>query len=192
MRCLLLVLALAACGDDGGSAADGGMVFDGTESFDSCNDTTCMTTAATATFAMPAGAVTRTLTEAYYGITASTQQMYLEVLGGGTGQCPQMASPTEDYTLVMANVEIPTNVTPQSPSAALFDYAGDLLPGGELHAFGTTTTLTPIAARTPLDAAGYAAFDLMIAFDGDAGTADDGSMIGHLYARHCASLDVAN
>ena len=177
MKLALALVILAACGDDGGSASTDAGVDTGT-AFTSCSGE-CKTTSVTATFS----ASTKSLDEAYYGITASTQKVYLEVLAGGSGACPTSSSPSEDYTLVLSSVTIPTDATPQSPTSAAFDFNGDLLPNGELHAFGTTTTLTPTNASAPATTAGFIAADVNVAF----GT--DGTMSGHLYAIHCASFD---
>ncbi|HEY4180488.1 MAG TPA: hypothetical protein VGM90_26775 [Kofleriaceae bacterium] len=181
MKIAIALVLLAACGDDGGSTTADGGTDSGGSSFTTCTGT-CTTTGVTATF----GANTKTLDEAYYGITASTQTVYLEVLAGGNGTCPTTSSPSEDYTLVLSTVAVPTDITAQSPMSAAFDFKGDLLPNGAIHAFGTSATLTPTNANMPAAATGFIAADVSVAFGGD------GTMTGHLYAIHCASFDTTN
>ncbi|CAN5743591.1 hypothetical protein BH11MYX2_BH11MYX2_16870 [soil metagenome] len=178
MNRIAILVLLAACGDDGGSSGSDAGPDAQVGGFTSCTGA-CKTTSVVATF----GTITKTLDEAYYGITASTGNIYLEALSGGSGQCPTTASPSEDYTLILSAVAVPADTTPQSPMSAAFDFVGDLLPNGEIHAFGTVTTLTPTAANVPTDPTGFVAADLTVQF----GT--DGAMTGHVYAIHCASFD---
>jgi hypothetical protein len=67
---------------------------------------------------------------------------------------------------------------PSSSPGNILDYEGDLL-GGPLGAAATMVTLTPVAAMEET----FVAFDANLAFAA-------GTVTGHLYATHCASLDV--
>ncbi|NVB83459.1 MAG: hypothetical protein HOV81_34115, partial [Kofleriaceae bacterium] len=112
-----------------------------------------------------------------FGITASDSTLHVEAyLGGGSG-CPTMNSPTPDYALILGRVTRPTSAMPSSSPGNILDYQGDLL-GGPLGAAATTVTLTPVAAMDDT----FVAFDANLAFAA-------GTVTGHVYATHCASLD---
>ena len=95
-----------------------------------------------------------------------------------------MNSPNPDYTLVLARVPIPTTTMAVTSPGNVLDFKGDLL-GGPLGAQATMVTLTPTAADRVMDASGFVALDATLTFQ-------QGSMTGHLYATHCASMDSAN
>lgn len=132
----------------------------------------CMTTSLSAMFD-----TTRVLDRAYFGITASDDTLHVEAyLGGGT-DCPTMNSPTPDYALILGRVMRPTSAMMSSSPGNILDYQGDLL-GGPLGAAATTVTLTPVAAMGEA----FVAFDANLVFAA-------GTVTGHFYATHCASMD---
>ena len=133
---------------------------------------TCQTTALTAAFQ-----TTRMLDHAYFGITAADNTLHVEIYKGGAAGCPTMSSPTPDYTLVLGRVARPTSTATSTSPGNILDYQGDLL-GGPLGAAATSVTITPVAAMG--DA--FIALDVMLTFSA-------GTVSGHLYATHCASLD---
>ena len=174
MRISLLLLLVACGGDDGTKTPDAGM-FDG-PSADAGFSTTCtgacQTTALTAMMAS-----TRVLDHAYFGITAADNTLHVEAYKGGAVGCPQMNSPTPDYTLVLGRVTRPVSTATSSSPGNLLDYQGDLL-GGPLGQQATMVTLTPVAASGDT----FVAFDVMLTFPA-------GPVTGHFYATHCTSLD---
>jgi len=193
VACLSLTLLVACGGDDGGSSpsdAAGSDAARGSDSgsdgrFDTC-DGACKVTALIATF----GASSRTLDHAFYGVsTGMPTTLYVEVDSGLT-VCPEMSSPTPKYSLILGTLVVPTDRTASSSPGNLLDYVGDLIPQPasgppRLGEKATTVTLTPTAAKSVLDAAGFIAFDANLVFP-------DGTITGHFYAQHCASLDSAD
>jgi hypothetical protein len=177
MRAPLVLLLVAACGDDGGSSTpDDGGPADSAEA--SCTGT-CAVTSVNAMFTS-----TKTLTIAWYGVTAAENTLYVEVDLGGSTTCPEESSPTPDYSLVMGTVPIPTGTTSVMSGGAMLDYStgGDLL-GGPPVAQAMTITLTPDISNGPPSVPGaHLAFDITGTFTG-------GTVSGHLYALHCASMD---
>lgn len=179
MRTALALLALAACGgDDGGTAApdaapDAALVSDAPTDggLPTACTGACRTTALTATF----GATTRTLDRAYYGTNADAS-LHVEAYKGGDPGCPTMDSATPDYTVILGEIVLPD---PGSSPGNLLDFTGDLVDGPIAHA--TMVTITPIAAD-PADSPPFIALDASLTFD-------TGTITGHLFATHCASLD---
>ena len=167
-------LLLAACGDDGGSPSPDASVA----TFTSCTGA-CKVTALTATF----GGTSRTLDQGFYGVTteAGATSLYVEIDRGLT-VCPEMDAPTPEYSLILGTVPVPVDPTPASSPGNLLDYTGDLLPGTAIGQKATTVTLTPTAANDVLAPGGFIAFDADLVFP-------DGTLTGHFYAQHCASLD---
>lgn len=185
----VILFVLAACGDDGGS----GTPTDAPASVDAAVDAAaggtctgaCRTTSLTATF----GADVRTLDRAYYGITktATDATLHVEAYKGGGAGCPTMTSPTPDYTVILGKVLITAGGT--SPGN-LLDFTGDLL-DGPLGAAATTVTLqaktldvcpTCVGMPAPADPDGFAALDASLTFAA-------GTIVGHVFATHCDSLD---
>ena len=188
-RCGLFVLMIAmACGGDDATTTPDATV-DSAGGLPTTCDGACRTTALTAQF----GAATRVLDRAVYGVTAIAGQaptLHVEAYrGGGTG-CPSASSPTPAYTLVLGELPVPTTTTAQAVGANLLDFEGDLL-GGALGAAATAATAAAVALDVcptcvgqpaPADADGLIALDLDATFSG-------GSVVGHLFAQHCDSLD---
>ena len=175
-----LLLVLAACGGDGSSTPDAAMIDAAIDApmqggFTTCTGM-CRTTAATAMFS-----ATRTLDRAYYGVTASNQTLHVEAYRNAPAGCPTMNSPNRDYTLILGRVPIPTDRTPSTSPGNILDFKGDLL-GGPLGAQATMVTITPAAADRVMAADGFVALDVMLTFQ-------SGTVSGHLFATHCASLD---
>jgi hypothetical protein len=169
---LAFAILLAACG--GGTTAtqsDAPAAQPDAGLSQSCAGS-CQTTALTATFQS-----TRTLDVAYFGITASDNTLHIEAYKGAAAGCPTMNSPTPRYTLVLGRVPRPTSAATSTSPGNILDYQGDLL-GGPLGAAATSVTLTPVAASGDM----FVAFDVTLTFA-------SGTVSGHLYATHCASLD---
>lgn len=179
----LLVFALAgvaAC--SGGGSGDDAPGDD--DSGDGGPDTgctgSCATTAVDAMFAM-----TKRLNQAWYGVSSYTSTLYIEIDFGGPTSCPEESSPTPDYSLVMGSVPRPVQNSPVLFSGgAMLDYTtiGDLL-GGPPVAQAMEIILVPDASNgDPAVADAHLAFDITGTFQG-------GTVTGHFYALHCASMD---
>ena len=180
MRFIVLVihlglLGLGACGsspasvDASGDDAPG----DGTpgDPLGTCTGQ-CKTTALTAAFK-----ATRTLDSAYFGVTSQDGSLHIEAYKrSGTG-CPTMSSPTPDYTLVISSMAAPSSKAPLMSPINILDFKGDLLTNA-LGLAATMETLTPVA----YSAGNFVAVDVNAVFS-------QGTVTGHLYATHCASLD---
>ncbi|MDX2086784.1 MAG: hypothetical protein SFX73_02985 [Kofleriaceae bacterium] len=182
-RAALLACLLAACGaDDGGSTvpdarALGDAAPDGGGSFTTCTGA-CRTTTLTATF----GSDTAMFDRAVYGITTAgaTQTLHVEAYSGGDPGCPTEQSATPDYTAILGQVVVPTDTTPSSSPGNLLDFTGDLL-DGPLGAAATMVTVTPGAADPAANPA-FVALEVSMTFAA-------GTISGHVFATHCASLD---
>jgi hypothetical protein len=181
-RFVLLASLLAACGgDDGGSVVpDARQLADApldSASFTTCTGA-CLTTTLTAVF----GADMAMFDRAVYGITTTgaTQSLHVEVYSGGDPGCPTEQSATPDYTAILGQVAVPTDTTPSSSPGNLLDFTGDLLEG-QLGAKATMVTITPVAAD-PTASTPFVALDVSMTFAA-------GTISGHVYATHCASLD---
>lgn len=125
----------------------------------------CKTTALTATFM-----ATRTLDVAYYG-TNSDLTLYVEAYKGAAAGCPTMNSPSPDYTLILGRID-----ADQMSPASFIDFKGDMLPTVQ-PVSATAVTLTPVTFNDM-----FIAYDVMLTFA-------SGTVSGHFYATHCASLD---
>lgn len=177
-----LLLILAACGDGGSDTP----MIDAPISVDAAIDApaptfatctgACKTTSLSAAFA-----ATRALDKAYYGVTASPPSLHVEAYGNAPAGCPTAMSPNPDYTLILGRVPIPTDPTASTSPGNILDFKGDLL-GGPLGAAATTIAITPTAADKVMAADGFVALDVMLTFP-------TGTVTGHLYATHCASMD---
>ncbi len=181
-----LLVLLAACGGSDGSAVDAATADAALDAapdapaggFTSCTGA-CRTTALTAAFS-----ATRMLDRALYGVTQNPLSLHVEAYKNAPAGCPTQNSPNPDYTLVLGRVPIPTDTTPSTSPGNILDFQGDLL-GGPLGAQATTVTITPVAADQPMATTGFVALDLALVFP-------NGTVSGHLYATHCASLDAPN
>ena len=172
VRCVKFApaLLLAACGGDDGPSM---MRVD----------------AATADTAMPDAAIgttttltaminsTRTLTNAGYGINANGT-LYIEAHGGGAAGCPDMNSPTPDYTLILGSIPAMSAATATSTTGVLFDFVGDLHDSAPAPLAPTAITLTDLTYVPD----GFVALDANLTYPG-------GTLTGHLYATHCTSYD---
>ncbi len=170
-RLAALSVALLACSDPASTPPDAAV--DAAPPID-------MSTSLIAKF----GSVQRTLDRAYFGVTrsASGATLHLEAYRGGGSGCPTQSSPTTDYTLVLGTVPMPSGMMPVTSPGNLLDFEGDLL-NGQLGAAATAVTITPIATDVCATCAGtFLSADTSITFAG-------GTIIGHLYATHCDSLD---
>ncbi len=170
-RLAALPVALLACGEPAGTPPDAAV--DAAIPVDT-------TTGLVAKF----GSVQRTLDRAYFGVTrsASGATLHVEAYRGGGSGCPTQSSPTTDYTLVLATVPMPSGMTPITSPGNMLDFVGDLL-GGNLGAAATAVTITPLATDVCATCNGtFLSADTSITFS-------SGTIMGHLYATHCDSLD---
>ncbi len=196
------LLVLAACSatiansspagsDAGSSGGDAGASDDGATSGDASSSDAagcgaeCMTTALTATF----NGVSQPLTRAQFGYVLTdggADKLHIEAHFGGSPACPTMSSPQTDRTLVMEDVPEPSGTTALTKAdgitAALFDFKGDLLTMST-YATASTITLTPVTSSFVSRDAAFVAFDVDLTFP------QGGTLKGHLYATHCASMD---
>lgn len=177
-----LLVMLAACGGGDSATPDAPIAIDAapdaTATFSTCTGA-CRNTTLTAMLA-----ATRTLDKAYYGVTQSPLSLHVEAYKNPPAGCPTATSPEPDYTLVLGRVPIPTDATPSTSPGSMLDFKGDLL-GGPPGASATMVTITPTAADAVMSPAGFVALDVMLTFS-------NGTVSGHLYATHCASMDAAN
>jgi len=90
-----------------------------------------------------------------------------------------MTSPQPTYSLILGRVPVPATIAALTSPGNLLDFDGDLL-GGPLGAAATSVMITPVAYAPST----LIALDLQLAFDA-------GTVTGHLFAIHCASLDEA-
>jgi hypothetical protein len=171
----LVLLTLAACGSSTASVDASG---DGTtadvvsgDPLASCTGQ-CKNTALTAAFKS-----TRTLDSAYFGVTSQDGSLHIEAYRRAGSGCPTMSSPTADYTLVISSMAAPTSTAPLTSPVNILDFKGDLL-NNALGLAATMETLTPVA----YSAGNFVAVDVNAVFS-------QGTVSGHLYATHCASLD---
>lgn len=142
------------------------------------------------------GSASAMLDHAIYGLTAPEQsgsggwEVHVEVHAGGVDGCPGQNSPTPDQTLIVTGIVWPLETAPFREQdgliVTLLDFAGTLT--NELPLRSTGESLDAFVARVCTDCAGddptgFVAFDLVA-------PVADGEISGHVYATHCASLDV--
>jgi len=130
------------------------------------------TTSLTATMA-----ATRTLTLGFYGVNADDGTLHVEVNLGGYTACPEMNSPSPKYLVILGRVPPTSQATATSPGNFL-DYEGDMLPSPMLGQQATSVALTSVVYQVGTSVA----LDAMLTFPA-------GTVTGHIYATHCASLD---
>ncbi len=195
MRSTMLLLLASACSSGDGTPSPAGgpdaaiVVTPDAPAFQTCEGA-CQTTNLAASF----GATQRMLDRAFYGVTkdATGSTLHVEIHKGGTTTCPEQDSPTPQYSVVLANVPVPTSTAPSTSTATLVDYVGDIVttPNPTLRA--TAVTLTPVAANicttcvgtpAPSHVEGMVAVDATLTFPG-------GTITGHFYATHCDSMDL--
>ncbi len=152
---------------------------DGGPSFESCEDA-CAQTLLTLVFGNDEVSIDR----AQFGFNLpdnGEQTLHVEGHFGGDPACPSPSSPTPDRTVIFANVPLPKDSTPiVGTPVTLLDFEGSLSPNPFDKA--TQVTLTPVAARMTPPEAAFVAFEVDVVFPG-------GTMVGHVYASHCDSMD---
>ena|SRR5690554_1675766 len=123
-------------------------------------------------------------------------EVRIETWEGEFAACPVQDSPTPEWQFVITGFELPQDETPLTKAddnvfLTLLDFNGQFLGFGP-PGRATEVTLTPVAMRidTDLVAAGQQDEDGFIAMDISAAFGTDGQTSGHLYARHCASMDL--
>lgn len=160
---LLLVLAVTACGGD-----DGNSIPDAAIDAPAVNMTTALAAMLNAN---------RTLDNAGYGVNSDDGTLHVEIHTGGFTGCPEMTSPTPDYTLILGRVPPMTAASATSPGTFL-DFVGDMTDNSPAPSSATVKTLTNVL----YSAGAYLTFDVSLTFP-------EGTVTGHLYAPHCISLD---
>jgi hypothetical protein len=123
MRRALVLLAVAACGDDGSSAAPADAAIS-----DAPNTTTAVVAMLNAT---------RTLDHAAYGINAD------DVHKGGFTGCPEMTSGQPDYTLILPRIPALT-ATSATTTAPFLDFIGDMTDSNPAPSTASAVSLTAI------------------------------------------------
>jgi len=113
---------------------------------------------------------------AYYGVIFDTKNLRVEAYARATRDCPTSMSPTPDYTLVLSEVRAMQMSSPQA-TANILDFKGDLL-GGPLGLAATSVMITRISYQKD----GPIELEVMLEFS-------SGTVMGHIYATYCSSLD---
>jgi len=119
---------------------------------------------------------TRMLDLAYYGVTFDTKNLRVEAYSRATRECPTMTSPTPDYTLIVGEVNTMGQSSPMA-TGNILDFKGDLL-GGPLGLAATKVTVMKLSYQKD----GPIELQVMLEFS-------SGTVMGHIYATHCDSLD---
>jgi hypothetical protein len=170
-------------GDSGGGADDGSTASDGGSDGTTACEGACSTTALVATFGAKSGPLDRAQHGVDHGDVADT--LHVEAHHGGDPACPNQSSPTPDRTFIVSGVPVkaPASATlteKDGVTAAFLDFKGDVLPSVPLtKAAKVTVKVTAVDAASPPK---WAAFDVDATFA-------EGTVKGHVYASHCASLD---
>lgn len=158
----------------------------------------CTGACATQTLKIVFGAIEEPMQLAFYGMdrdASGNTGIYLEAYRGAQDACPADGAPTPDQTLILSGLPLPSQggkVTHDDGLVvSLMDFAGDLLDGG-LVTKATSAEVTFSAAQTcpscvgmtpPSHPEGFVALELTATFA-------EGTISGHIYARHCDSLDL--
>jgi hypothetical protein len=125
------------------------------------------------------GDVMEVLDVAYFGFNGD-ETLRIEAYGGAADGCPEMDSPSPDRTLIIGTLSAPTDSGEVMLTATLLDFEGTLTPEPFL-----STPMAGVRAASallvPLEMA-FVRIDFDASFDG-------GTVVGAIYATHCASLD---
>jgi hypothetical protein len=131
------------------------------------------------------GGQQRTLVRSQFGaqLGDAGSELHAEAHLGGDPACPAAGSRSPDYTLVVTAVPARSAGTRLSERdgvrSTLFDFKGDLgLPPSSRAATVSVTVVATDAATPPT----WVALDVSASFAG-------GSVKGHVFATHCASMD---
>ncbi|MDB4946572.1 MAG: hypothetical protein JWP97_6106 [Labilithrix sp.] len=133
---------------------------------------------------------TRMLSRAQFGTElgdGGATFLHTEAHLGGDPKCPEESSPTPDYTMIVANV--PRNAAggkatkaADGVAATFLDFKGDLgfsSPASVSKATAVEITNLQVDPATP---PAWAAYDFSATFA-------EGTVSGHVYDEHCASMD---
>ncbi len=165
----VLLLSVVGCGgDDGSSTRTDAAVADARMADAPISMATSMTAVMVNT---------RMLDKGFYGINTADGTLHVEAHRGGVTTCPQMNSPTPDYSLIIGQVA-PMSAPMGSSTANFLDYTGDMLPNNQIGAPAINVNLSNITYVPGTSVA----LDAEITFDA-------GTITGHLYAIYCNSLD---
>lgn len=170
-----------ATGDETGTAPEGSTTDAPTnEGGGGTCEGACKQTSLVADF----GGKTRTLARAQSGTQPGDGgvDFHVETHLGGDPACPTETSPSPEYTFVVT--QVPRGRTGKltekdGPKSAFFDFKGDLALPPITRA--TKVEVTIVAQDTASPPA-WVAMDVSATFA-------EGTVVGHLYASHCASLD---
>lgn len=189
----------AATADTGGNSdtdvdeSDGGEREDAAETDSASEDAASLNTNLEITATVDD--TTQQFDRAFYGLTSPEAsasgdwELHVEVYAGGDPGCPQMDSATPDVTVVMGGIKFPEVPNEQREedgvTIALLDFTGELYmepsteATGEIIYFQDWSLCTDCEGDNP---DGYLSFDVDALLEG-------GSLRGHVYATHCASLN---
>jgi hypothetical protein len=142
----------------------------------------CKTTDLQASF----GTKKRVLVRAQFGTQggSASPELHTESHLGGEAACPQMSSPSPDYTLILTKV--PRGAAGRQLSNAdgiistFLDFKGDL---GLPPATKATTVNITVVAEDPATPPSWVAIDVSAVFA-------EGTVSGHIYAGYCESLSL--
>jgi hypothetical protein len=196
---LAVAFAAAGCGDGPATTADPDAAAGDADAMIGLPSTCggdCAALELTAIF----GATSRGFDRAFFGLTAPDRttsgawEIHLEATAGGADGCPTQSSPTPDRTLVVAALLVPPAPPepppgPVAPTVSLLDFEGALLPDSPVATASRATASWVAADPCVACAEGESdRADRFVAFELSA-TFADGSVAGHVFASHCASLD---
>ncbi|MBW2732027.1 MAG: hypothetical protein JRH20_06505 [Deltaproteobacteria bacterium] len=134
---------------------------------------------------------------AFYGMDRDelgNPGLYLEAYHGASDGCPTETSLSPDQTLFLSGLPLPTqggSITHEDGLVvSLVDFQGDLLSGlvtkalsAEITFKAALTCPSCVGGTSPSHPEGFVALELTATFA-------EGTISGHLYARHCDSLDL--
>jgi hypothetical protein len=164
---------------DGGGAGDGSV-----PTADAQAPGTCEGACKVTSLEIDIGGKLRTLSRAQFGTQAGAggPELHTESHLGGQAACPDVNSPSPDYTLIVTAV--PRGAAGNAISdregvaSTLFDFKGDLGLPPFTKAVSVNLTVTAEDTATP---PAWVAIDVVARFR-------EGEVKGHLYAEYCASL----
>lgn len=176
----------AEAGEDGAvNVSDGGTAEAASEASTDAASSTCEGACKVTSLVVDIGGKKRTLVRSQFGTQPGDggTELHTESHLGGAPACPEMNSPSPDYTLIITAV--PHGAAGRKLSdrdgviASFLDFKGDL--GLPPATKAVSVNLTVVAADTSSPPK-WVAFDVSAMFR-------EGEVKGHLYSEHCTSLN---